>query len=466
VVALQATVPAARRIAGADRYATAAALALDGGATAPEAVVATGTSFPDALAAAPLVAARRGALLLSEAPCAPTPTVDAMRALGWPDVTIVGGAGVVGDAAGAGVPCSPVADGLLASGLLLTTQVLPGPRIAHIVTVDRRQGFDLRVVTATGRVQGRFETTGVARRTNALVAVNAGFFSLKNGEPSHAVASKGRLLWAPGLTNTSVGFDPANPAYGLFRRQRLDISVDVGRSAPIPVARVNDGLPTGEQVALWTPESERAVPAGSWCRAVLVPAAPPAVQPDGRTATGYTVASTGCSSDPVPRDVDVLLAPGASTVGASLATLVPGTTATLRWQVFAGVPGVTEVVGGNLTLVFNSQVASDVTKGTGRFFTVRAARTAIGQRADGTVVLVTVDGGQPGLSIGMTARELADYMVSLGVTDAANLDGGGSTTLAVQGVLANRPSDRAGERPVGSVLLVVPTGATVPIPAP
>jgi hypothetical protein len=348
--------------------------------------------------------------------------------------------------------------------LLHTTQVLPGPRVVHVITVDRRQGFDLRVVTATGRVQGRFETTGVGRRTNALVAVNAGFFSIQTGEPSHALASGGRLLWAPGLVNTAVGFDPANPTYGLFRRQQVDVTADVGLSSPLTVNRVNDGVPTGEQVALWTPESTRPFPAGSWCRALLQANGTPAVQPDGRTAVPYTVQSSGCTTDPVPRDQDVLVAAGGSSAGNVLGTLAGGSTATVRWRAFPGVAGVTDVVGGNLTLVFNGQVASDVTRGKGAFFSARAPRTAIGQRADGTVVLVVVDGYRSDFSIGMTPRELADHLVQLGVTDAANLDGGGSTALSIRGVLANRPTDSTGERAVGSVLVVVPHGASVAVP--
>jgi exopolysaccharide biosynthesis protein len=59
----------------------------------------------------------------------------------------------------------------------------------------------------------------------------------------------------------------------------------------------------------------------------------------------------------------------------------------------------------------------------------------------------------------MTLRELADLMRALGARDAINLDGGGSTTMVADsaGVLriVNRPSDAAGERPVGNALAIV-----------
>ena len=77
---------------------------------------------------------------------------------------------------------------------------------------------------------------------------------------------------------------------------------------------------------------------------------------------------------------------------------------------------------------------------------------------DETMLLVVVDGGQPGYSVGFTPRELAGYLISLGCFDALNLDGGGSTALVVHGVLANRPSDHGGQRAVGSALFVSPHG--------
>jgi exopolysaccharide biosynthesis protein len=70
-------------------------------------------------------------------------------------------------------------------------------------------------------------------------------------------------------------------------------------------------------------------------------------------------------------------------------------------------------------------------------------------------VLVTVDGRAPGYSIGMSFAEQARVMRALGARVALNLDGGGSTTMAVRGRLVGRPSDTTGERPVGDVVTVL-----------
>ncbi|MBP1661735.1 MAG: hypothetical protein H6P95_2927 [Candidatus Aminicenantes bacterium] len=78
----------------------------------------------------------------------------------------------------------------------------------------------------------------------------------------------------------------------------------------------------------------------------------------------------------------------------------------------------------------------------------------MGVRADGRIVLVAVDGRQPELSVGMTIAELAALLIELGAVEAVNMDGGGSTTMAVRGKVVNSPSDLTGERAVGDALLV------------
>ena len=84
----------------------------------------------------------------------------------------------------------------------------------------------------------------------------------------------------------------------------------------------------------------------------------------------------------------------------------------------------------------------------------RHPRTMIGTAADSTIWLVTVDGRQPEQSVGMTLVELRALAHRVGLVNALNLDGGGSTTMWVQGQVVNRPSDPTGPRKVSDALLV------------
>jgi exopolysaccharide biosynthesis protein len=79
-------------------------------------------------------------------------------------------------------------------------------------------------------------------------------------------------------------------------------------------------------------------------------------------------------------------------------------------------------------------------------------RTAAGRTADGALILMVIDGRQSE-SRGATLEELARLMVEAGAVDALNLDGGGSSTLAVNGTLVNRPTGGTTERQVMSALI-------------
>ena len=70
---------------------------------------------------------------------------------------------------------------------------------------------------------------------------------------------------------------------------------------------------------------------------------------------------------------------------------------------------------------------------------------------------MTVDGRQPGLSVGMTLAELAKYMVKLGCTEGMNFDGGNSASVWMAGEILNNPCQ--GEKGVANGLVVVRTGA-------
>ncbi|MFN0256186.1 phosphodiester glycosidase family protein [Pedobacter ureilyticus] len=96
------------------------------------------------------------------------------------------------------------------------------------------------------------------------------------------------------------------------------------------------------------------------------------------------------------------------------------------------------------------------------FNKLRHPRTAIGVKANGNVLLLTVDGRQAN-SAGMSLFELTKIMKWLGCTSAINLDGGGSTALWVSGYgengVVNHPSDNKkwdheGERKVANVIFI------------
>jgi exopolysaccharide biosynthesis protein len=108
-----------------------------------------------------------------------------------------------------------------------------------------------------------------------------------------------------------------------------------------------------------------------------------------------------------------------------------------------------EVIGGNVILVKDGVIVPHATK-------TRHPRTVAGLDATGSkLILLLVDGRKPGVAVGMSYDEEAAEMLRLGCRDAVNLDGGGSSVLAVREAgrmkILNEPTDGR-ERAVGDVL--------------
>lgn len=152
------------------------------------------------------------------------------------------------------------------------------------------------------------------------------------------------------------------------------------------------------------------------------------------------------------RDNRISIRPGTFVIGATgaradaLRSLSPGTAV----EVTLAVTGfdwstIRDAMGGGPVLLRNGENVVD------RPNDPRHPRTAVGVDAEGRVWYVIVDGRQP-TSVGSTLPETADIMKRWGCVDAFNLDGGGSSTLNIFGLIANRPS-AGSERTVANAIL-------------
>ena len=117
-------------------------------------------------------------------------------------------------------------------------------------------------------------------------------------------------------------------------------------------------------------------------------------------------------------------------------------------DIISGVPQL--IKNGKIEITWQQEKSSK------EFVETRHPRTAVARLKDGKFLMVTVDGRQAGYSVGMNLSELAAFLLELGATDAMNLDGGGSTTMFLDGKIVNKPSDKEGERSVSDVILVFP----------
>jgi exopolysaccharide biosynthesis protein len=334
--------------------------------------------------------------------------------------------------------------------------VRTGGVTAHVLTVDLGASSSVDTVLARSGLRGLETTSSMARRSHAVAAVN-GDYALSSGRPVHVFAHDGELGQTAQVLGRALGFNLDGTAVSMgfpSVTSSLEVQSDTS-TATVTVPRWNSGRADGDTLAAFTAAGAALeTPPDGDCYAGLAPAGEKVVHPDGGVDLPMYVTGRRCGGAAalVPRSGAMLDGSAYHASGEFVAALRPGAAARLTQGL--GFPGAVDVIGGNPMLVVDGAVQYADVDGSGGYFAPNP-RTAVGVTADNQLVVVVVDGREYGYSAGMTLRQLADFMAALGARDAINLDGGGSSTMWVNGLVANRPSDPH-ERPVSSSLVVLP----------
>jgi Phosphodiester glycosidase len=363
------------------------------------------------------------------------------------------------------------------------SRVAPGVRWTRIV----RDGGPWRVNVLTAALGARVvamhagESVGerarpsaLSRQLGAVAAVNGGYFD-GDGSPVGALAVGGRLLSEP-VGGRSALLMEAPRRIGPLR---FDGAVRVGAATGLldGINRIPGEIPAcggrggdrpterPEAVTTCTDPSELVLFTPDW--GARTPRRPGSL--DAVVRAGVLAALRSGGGTPVPPDAAVLTATGTERmllreagVGAPVeldqsirmgsSPLPPESTA----EIASGGPRL--LASGRVRVRSSAEGFAPLSAPWfhGYFVASRHPRTMAGVRRDGSLLLVTVDGRRPGWSAGVTLREGARVMRALGARHALNLDGGGSTAMAVRGRTVNLPSDPAGERPVSDAIMVLP----------
>jgi hypothetical protein len=337
----------------------------------------------------------------------------------------------------------------IAPGLTLTTIAEKKiPRRTFVLRLDPSAEATLDVTLADKRLPSSSRLSEIARRVNAIAAVNGDFGS--HVRPTHAFAQDGDLVQtgAPGALFAMRADEQA--VY--LGRPHIDVSVTNGDNGQTwQIRDLNRETPMlGDFVAYSPVGGTLASPPAYMCSVRMLPAGAP-TSVTGGVVRDFTVDAAGCSEEPLARNGGVLLtAPPATDEATMLMALAPGTPMQLRWT--SGWDDVRDMVGGIPILVENGQT---VVQPCSTSFCRRNPRTAIGWTASGEILLVVIDGRQRRWSTGASLIEMGRIMRDLGAVQALNLDGGGSSTMVVQGVVVNRPSD-GHERRVTNAVVILP----------
>ena len=336
----------------------------------------------------------------------------------------------------------------------------------HVARIAPQEADRVRMVLARDLVSPtpRLETTSsMCARLHCVAAVNGDFFDPNTLEIVGAAVSQGELVRTPGIRHVQLFLDSeGRPSaghdllwFGRFVSSDGEIisvdGVNVPRwpeSLMVYTPRYGISTPPSADATelvlelLGEPPSDRA-PDGVLVRVVQLRTGGGTPLAPGR----YVLSGTGGDAGALAGLWSRVLAGETSTDGTLILTT----------------GGVNESIGGSPWLLRGRSRAfpdnpDSFTRGPN-------PRTIAGWTDAGELLLVTVDGRQPGHGLGMSLAEAADLMLSLGAIDAVNLDGGGSTTFTAGSRVLNRPSDRTGERPVASSLVVLlPDGVSIGFP--
>jgi Phosphodiester glycosidase len=331
----------------------------------------------------------------------------------------------------------------------------------RVGTIDTSHpGVRLRSLLSNDRVIGRERPSRLAMRKatstlRPMVATN-GDVSSENRNDAYAApnsmhVSNGELWVGRACARPTLGIDGSGQAR--IDDVRVHISVNVvGRTALKRIHRVNTHR-DDHLVVMYThrfASSTQTAPGGI---EVVVDLEHPLRPSDVQTVDILQVRRGEGNTQLVPGKAVLSVKSGSGWVG----DLREGQRLRIETEVVRGGSdecggmskadgwgNIQEAMGGNHFTVRNGQVAqSGLQDPTDK---QRHPRTNVGVTADGRVLMVTVDGRQPGYSVGVSLAEVGRLMVSLGAVEAFNLDGGGSTVMAARKQngafgIVNRPSD-------------------------
>lgn len=346
--------------------------------------------------------------------------------------------------------------------------------IANVLKIDLTQGeYYLRAAKAHNNLLGREKTSEIARRFNdstheVLAAINADFFNMKTGEVENNMVIEGQFLKAVGVTDSP--FDPSHRVHSQFAftydkkphigKFRFSGEVILPGGNLNKVNRINSAADSNSFTLYNFYQGDRTPEGKPNIRTAEVELTPVSTQSD----TFICIASSSVllgGRHAITKGKSILTGT-MSFAGLLERGIKYGDTLKVIARLEPYIRGIRTLVGGWPEIVSggrNIGAQADSLEGTfPKFSKVKHPRTGIGFSSDSlTIFFITVDGRQESSS-GISLKDFADLMISEGVYQGLNLDGGGSTTMVINGSIVNHPSDKEGERAVGNCLLLIQNG--------
>jgi exopolysaccharide biosynthesis protein len=329
-----------------------------------------------------------------------------------------------------------------------------GPWFINMLRIDLSQAR-LRLVHALDEAVGLETVSSMATRYGALAAVNSGYFRTTGTYRGDSVGIEvldGKILSESNNTRAAVGLiDRRGRQELFFGHVKFDGEVIAGLNVKHAINGLNRPRADNELI-VFTPEFHRTTLSEPNGLEIIVRRGRVVDLRDLKGSStipvdGFVISTSGSARDWTLKN----LRRGTRVrMDLNLAPVEPDQAASLKQA--------TSIIGGGPQLIKNGriEITNAAEKILPSFVSDGHPRTAIAKLKSGQILLVTVDGRQPGESIGMSLTMLADLLIEFGAVEAINLDGGGSTTMVIRNKLVNKPSDATGERPVSDAILLYP----------
>lgn len=315
-----------------------------------------------------------------------------------------------------------------------------GPVQINVLEIDPHQpGVEIRPALASNRMGAKSNVAAMVANHQAVAGINGSFFKQDVGIPLGMMMINQELISGPIYDRVALGITPNNDM--VMARVRLAGELVLPDKRRVPLNNINQPRIQPETTVVYSSRWGKMAPG--------VPARGMQVQIRN---SHVTMAST-TTPLPIPKDGVVISGPSTPEM-TLLASMSPNLFVQLNIYTLPDWSGMKHAIGGGPWLVHSGQPFVDMGAQhfTSRSLGFREPRSAVGITADGKMLLVTVDGRQKNVSVGMTLYELAFLMQKLGSVEAMNLDGGSSTQMSIYGRTVNHPS--AGNVGVSNSLII------------
>ncbi len=335
-----------------------------------------------------------------------------------------------------------------------------GPAHLHILEISPQSGYTIKPVIANGKVGTLEPVSKLAKRVDAVAAINGGFFDTGSTRlPVGLIKIDYQTIFEQFLPRPVLGIDSEGGIhFSTFQLHSRLFLPD--QETYIPVFGYNRPRKVGEIVA-YTADYGAYTKTNSWGRELLLKRLSPQEVHQGvdnYVGEKYLVIGECVCNSPIGED-DLVLSVHSTALdkySRQLSQLYPGAEVELRTNVPAGWERYPHLLGGGPMLIRNGSYSLDFRAE--RFagaMNSPTARTAVGLTRSGNIMLVVVDAGSRSYSVGATWQQLATLGLSLlNLTDLMGFDGGGSSTMFVDNRVVNEPKGGA-PRSVANIIAVV-----------